>query len=442
MSVFHFWLCRVSIVCCLFLSPLAADAEAPGGWVEKHGAGVRNKLSREQILSFAPPSRGAFTFPAPYNTDAIRITDPSDCSGSDCLHPVGYSYWRNTNNHSGSNEMLLFLSFDRKKGGAGPTLFSYDKSKGTIKKVGALFNPQSRFSWHSGKGWYFSATRTNKLYVNDGPKMLRYDVVSHLFDTVFDVTAMWGNDKYIGQMHSSNDDVVHSATLRVEGTGEMLGCVVYNEREQRLSFFPKIGIFNECHVDKSGRWLMIQEDLDGRYKDDMRIFDLSNNSEVRRVLDQNGAIGHADLGYGYVLGADNWNALPNATVLWNFGQTISRGPVLHHNINWNLGMLNHVSHTNAKAGLPMNKQYACGSNADHSGVQNEIACVRLDGSDKDLIVAPVMTNMETAGGGTDYGKLPKGNLDITGEYFIWTTNMSGNRLEAFLVKIPHHLLTD
>src|SRR5688572_29792609 len=108
MSVLHFWLCRVSIVCFLFLSPLAADADAPGGWVEKHGAGVRTKLSREQILSFAPPSRGAFTFPAPYNTDAMRITDPSDCSGSDCLNPVGYSYWRNTNNHAGSNEMLLF----------------------------------------------------------------------------------------------------------------------------------------------------------------------------------------------------------------------------------------------------------------------------------------------------------------------------------------------
>jgi len=338
--------------------------------------------------------------------------------------------------------MLLFLSFDRRKGGAGPTLFRYNKTTDTIAKVGPLFNPISRFSWKTGEGWYFSATRPNKLYVNDGPKMLRYDVTSHLFDTVFDVTAMWGNDKYIWQMHSSNDDMVHSATLRIESTGEMLGCVVYNERQKRLSFFPKIGIFNECQVDKSGRWLISLEDVDGRYKDDMRIFDLSNNTEVRRIPDQNGAVTHGDLGYGYVVGADNWNALPNATVLWSFGPPVTRGPVVHYNINWNIGMLGHLSHENAKPNLPMSKQYACGSNADRSGVQNEIACVLLDGSNKDLIVAPVMTNMDTPGGHTDYGKTPKGNLDITGQYFIWTTNLSGNRLDAFLVKIPYQLLTD
>src|SRR4249920_458311 len=151
------------------LWPLAAGAEVPGGWVEKHGAGVRTKLNHNQILAFVPSSRGAFTFPAPYHTEAIRITDPSDCGGgSDCLSYVGYSYWRNTNNHAGSHEMLLFLSFDRRNGGAGPTLFRYDKTKDTIAKVGPLFNPISKFSWKTGEGWYFSATRPNKLYVNDG----------------------------------------------------------------------------------------------------------------------------------------------------------------------------------------------------------------------------------------------------------------------------------
>ena len=33
-------------------------------------------------------------------------------------------------------------------------------------------------------------------------------------------------------------------------------------------------------------------------------------------------------------------------------------------------------------------------------------------------------------------RLPKGNLDVTGRYFLWTTNLGGNRLDAFLVKIP------
>jgi hypothetical protein len=52
----------------------------------------------------------------------------------------------------------------------------------------------------------------------------------------------------------------------------------------------------------------------------------------------------------------------------------------------------------------------------------------------------VMTDLDAAGGrdvyGDDYSQLPKGNLDVTGTYFIWTTNLGGDRLDAFLVKIP------
>ena len=56
----------------------------------------------------------------------------------------------------------------------------------------------------------------NQLYINDGPKLLRYDVTTHTFETVLtsqensEAIAVW-------QMHSSNDDLVHSATLRAKG---------------------------------------------------------------------------------------------------------------------------------------------------------------------------------------------------------------------------------
>ena len=88
----------------------------------------------------------------------------------------------------------------------------------------------------------------------------------------------------------------------------------------------------------------------------------------------------------------------------------------------------------------MQQQFACGSNADRGPAQNEILCFRLDGSQQNLVVAPVMTDLNASGGVSDYFKLPKGNLDITGEYYIWTTNMGGNRIDAFLVKVPAQLL--
>lgn len=82
---------------------------------------------------------------------------------------------------------------------------------------------------------------------------------------------------------------------------------------------------------------------------------------------------------------------------------------------------------------------------------DEIVCFALDpdrnvdGSLDVLVVGQVMTDVDALGGrdddGDDYEQLPKGNQDVTGRYFIWTMNMGGDRLDAFLVKVPSELLT-
>src|SRR5687768_5128042 len=86
---------------------------------------------------------------------------------------------------------------------------------------------------------------------------------------------------------------------------------------------------------------------------------------------------------------------------------------------------------------------ACTSSAERQNLPrvNEIVCFRLDGSRDVLIVAPNMTDLNASGGGgDDYSKRPKGNLDPTGEYFIWTSNMGTNRGDAFIVRIPQSKL--
>jgi hypothetical protein len=173
----------------------------------------------------------------------------------------------------------------------------------------------------------------------------------------------------------------------------------------------------------------------------MRIFDNQTGQETR-INGPNGTLGHLDTGFGYAVGADNYNSLPNASVVWSFSPAIAQGPTVQYNVNWNIAAVNHISHLNAKANVPLSQQIACGSDASTNyGVQNEITCFRIDGSGDQLIVAPVMTDPNATGGCCDaYAKQPKGNLDITGRYFIWTTNLGGNRMDAFLVKIPSQLL--
>jgi hypothetical protein len=52
-----------------------------------------------------------------------------------------------------------------------------------------------------------------------------------------------------------------------------------------------------------------------------------------------------------------------------------------------------------------------------------------------------MTDLDATGGGSDdYSKQPKGNLDPSGQFFIWTSNMGGSRQDAFIVKVPSQQL--
>ena len=171
-------------VFCLFIAS-ACRADGPGGFMEQDSSlAIRPLLTATQIAAFMP-ERGLFTFPAPYNTQGIRITNASDCSGQDCVD-MTYSYWRNLSNSTNSNIMYIFVGLDRNRGGRGPTLFSYDKTADRLTEVGPLFAASSPYSWHSGEGWYFSYNMPTKLYMQDGSKLLRYDVLAHTFETVLD----------------------------------------------------------------------------------------------------------------------------------------------------------------------------------------------------------------------------------------------------------------
>ncbi len=79
------------------------------------------------------------------------------------------------------------------------------------------------------------------------------------------------------------------------------------------------------------------------------------------------------------------------------------------------------------------------ANLKNSPRANELIAFRLDSSLQVLVIAPVMTRLTSRGGGNEYAKAPKGNLDVTGQYFIWTDNMASRRLDAFIVKVPGHL---
>ena len=444
------------ILLLLMVAAAPATAQFPGGFIEKSPLIPTNRpatLTQSQISSFLPSARGPFNFPSPYNTQGVRLTVPADCGGNDCIDYVGYSYWRNTNNHVGSDTMYVFLVMDRNRGGAGPSLLSYNKITDTVTNLGPLFDGSSRWSWANGNGWYFSDTQPTKLYVNYPTESIlyRFDVLSHAFEQVFDVASrpdIFGSNRYIVQFHSSANDDVHSATLRDKGNDADLGCFAYRQSTNTFFYFPQKGLnYDECQIDKSGRWLLIKEKtgIDPNSDIDNRIIDLTNGIETV-LLDRDGAGGHSDSGYGTMIAADNANSHPGAYRAWQFGgNPISGGQVTYYTNSWNTWGPQHVSFSNARSDLPLEQQYVCGSGArpaSNGQEANEVICFRLDTSLDVLVVAPVMTDVSIAmlSGCDDYCRQPKGNLDITGRYFIWTGNAGTNRMDAFIVKVPSQLL--
>jgi hypothetical protein len=346
-------------------------------------------------------------------------------------------------------------------GGPGPSLFAYDKRTDGVRSLGPLFPPSSIYSYATGEGWYFIGAQPTKLYVYlvGDSALWRYDVLAHQFDPspAMDLSAcrrprVCPSNAYILQPHSSDDDLTHSATVQ-DLAFNRLGCVVYRSARKRFHFFapPEGFALDECHVDKSGRWLMLLEVTASGFVQN-RIVDLRRGT-ITTIDDSSGSLGHLDMGWGYAVGADNYNDRPNATILLKFpveGTSRPIGPVVHYNKRWDLVAANHIAHGNARPRKP-ESHYACGSYASRvPDMTDEIVCFSLDpnrnadGSLDVLVVGPVMTDLDALGGrdanGDDYTQLPKGNLDVTGRYFIWTTNMGGDRLDAFIVKVPHQWL--
>ena len=198
--------------------------------------------------------------------------------------------------------------------------------------------------------------------------MLRYDVLARTFETVFDVTSLLGGGKYLWQMHSSSDDRVHSATVKDSNTYQDLGCLVYREDTRQHLFFTPRGDYDECQIDKSGRWLVIKENVDNQYNEDNRIIDIETGAE-QVLWDQDGAAGHSDMGYGYIVGEDDkWAANPYGVRVWQFGpnMTSAGGRLVYAMPSWNGPGVGHIAHSNSKAGLPFDQQMACSSNAGDS----------------------------------------------------------------------------
>lgn len=373
-------------------------------------ASVRRRFSAEEIRAFLPATGavGPFRFPEPYGTRAVRLTNQFDGP----IEPVGYSYWNNANNHAGERSILVALGRGDEKG----LLLEVDKATLAVARRELPIAG-------TGEGWRFSRRRSNLLYVTEGPVLFRLNVDTFAREVILDLRDHGRGDRVLWQTFSSADDRVHSGTLKVAETYEVLGAFAYDEAARRFLEVPKRDDrYDEAQVDRSGRYLLVKEAAD------LRVVDLETGASTWR-LDADGAPGHSDVGDAEVVGEDDRAPLPGTFRRWRLepGGATTDGRVVYHTTEWaNLSL--HASWS------PRGSVLISGASRRDLPRANEFVLAPLDGSLELAVVAPNLVDLDAdGGGGDDYRKLPKANVDPTGTVAVWTANCGGDRIDAFLV---------
>jgi hypothetical protein len=369
-----------------------------GGFVEHASSQVvRPRLSRAQIAAFLPADAGPFVFPG-YGTRGIRVTGPRDGH----VRPIGMSYWPNINNHAGRPELLVLLSLSDTL-----TLFSVNKGSGHVHKVKAL-------PFHAtGEGCYWSLREPNTIYVPQANRLVAYDVAADQSRDAVTAAAP------ITQCHSSADGRTHSFTIH-GGAGVF--------RNGAVRVFPPREAYDECQIDKSGRWLLIKEGNANR------IVDLETGGEFG-ISNAGGAVGHSDMGWGYVIGEEDQSNPGGVFRLWTFTPNgpVDGGPMYF--TDWT-GMSRYVSHCNATPGPPAGQTvlFSC-SHAGDVPRANELVVGRLDGSLQCRAICPNLTDLSAPGGGEEYWRKTRANIDPVGQFACFSANMGTDRVDAFLVEL-------
>lgn len=292
------------------------------------------------------------------------------------VNPIGMSYWRNINNHLGSNVLKVVLSRN-------DNLIVLVINKETLEVV----NEVPLGITHTGEGCFFSAIEPNRLFVpfDDSLKML--DIVTGNFDTV------WQSQDKLWQMHASLNERVFSATVKDSNYNVISWAVLINGQEKR---YPIKGEPDECQIDKSGNWLLIKEN---NYN---RIINIQTDEEYI-IQNEEGALGHSDCDFERALGENDMSNLPGALDSIDFRSREHTN--LYSTGIWNMGYVsvqnNQILLTTPTSLILVNEDRKI---CDHDSEDDS------------------------------YEHRPKANLCPFGQYAAFTSYVNG-QLNAYLVRI-------
>jgi len=388
-------------------SALAGEAAAPSIKTDR-GA------YPEPALPKLPKAGGTFIDPT-FGTTLMRLTDEAD--GKHCHN--AYSYYPSFNRDS----TRLFVNCHGR-----PVLFRFEPDAFKLLGKEPLFakKPPSNYAprWEDT---IWSGTNPDLLFCHQGLNLWSYNVATKAYTLVKNFAGLVPPG-HLCQMSKSLDDTVFAFSLQ-DPKWKLIGFVAWRRDTDKILLqqgLPREGL-DEVQVDKTGRYLVIKTQKQGRGVVQVRIADL-RTGKIEDLTDDapDFAPGHSDNGHGFVVGADNWK-----------NRLTSRKLASPHQLHTVLALHNDWSQGCHISLLADNEEWALvsfyvGNKLPSSGVfRNEIVQVATDGSQRVRRLAHHRTVFK------EYWDSPRACISRDGRFVVFTSNWGGRaRRDAFILKVP------
>ncbi len=363
------------------------------------------------------PGAGKTYIDPVFKTLILRVTDELDGKTSQ----TAYSYWPSFNKDC--SYFHIMTSF-------GPTLYSFDSAGFKLlskEKLFAAKTPGGKAPNWEDSIW--SGIDPDLLICSEGPRLWNYNVRTRAYTLLKDFSEMLPGEKP-WQLSRSIDDEVFGFTRKDLIKNSIKGYAVWKRSADKLLVNKNETELDEVQVDKSGRYLVVKSDKQGRGVINVHVIDLQSGT-VSDLLDDGPDFspGHSDNGTGCLVGDDNYL---NRFLFRKLASPHSFTAIRARKDDWSQGA--HLSFLADDESMILVSNFTANKLPCSGLFKDEIFLLATDGSGR---VKRICHHRSDYLKTKEYWDSPRANISRSGKFIIYTSNWDASgRRDVFIAKVP------
>jgi len=366
----------------------------------------------------ALPEAGKTYVDPVFKTLIMRVTDESDGKNNQ----NAYSYWPSF------NKDCSYFHITTSK--IGPVLYSFDPAGFKLlskEKLFAAKTPGGKLPNWEDSNW--SGKDPDLLICCEGPRLWNYNVKTRAYTLLKDFSEMLPGEKP-WQLSRSMDDEVFGFTRKDLIKNGIKGYAAWKRSTDSLLVNNDETELDEVQIDKSGRYLVVKSDKQGRGVINVHIIDLQSSS-VSGLLDDGPDFspGHSDNGTGCLVGDDNYL---NRFLFRKLASPHSFTAVLERKNDWSQGA--HLSFLADDESMILVSNFTANNLPCSGFFKDEIFLLATDGSGR---VKRICHHRSDYLKTKEYWDSPRANISRDGKFVLYTSNWGASgRRDVFIAKVP------